>query len=274
MWNTLRALDAVLRGEATHPSRLQDGKLRLPLPGLTVFIVLLGAFYGFCMGWFALVNRDTPEYAQVAASMVKVPALFVLTLLVTLPSLYVFNALVGSRLSARTVLQVLVASLAVILAVLASFGPIVAFFSLTTTNYPFMGLLNVAVFTLAGLLGLGFLLQTMHRLSVDVLRPRLPDAPVPPPTSPPAEPPAATPAAADNVLGAAGALERLPGAVLGRNVRIVFVCWVAVFGLVGAQMSWVLRPFIGDPSQPFEWFRHRESNFFEAVGRALMGLFS
>ena len=33
---------------------------------------------------------------QLVASMLKVPTLFFLTLLVTLPSLYVFNALVGS----------------------------------------------------------------------------------------------------------------------------------------------------------------------------------
>jgi hypothetical protein len=27
-------------------------------------------------------------------------------------------------------------------------------------------------------------------------------------------------------------------------------------------MSWVLRPFIGNPDLPFTWFRARESNFF------------
>ena len=37
--------------------------------------------------------------AQLFASAVKVPALFFLTLAVTFPSLYVFNALVGSRLA-------------------------------------------------------------------------------------------------------------------------------------------------------------------------------
>jgi hypothetical protein len=249
MWKAVQALDRVLRGEATDPARLRDGTLDVPLGRLAALLVGLGAFYGFCMGWFALFNRDTPAYVQVVASMVKVPALFLLTLLVTLPSLYVFNALVGSRLGGRAVLRLLVASLAVTLAVLASFGPIVAFFSLTTTSYPFMVLLNVAAFTVAGCLGLGFLLQTMNRLSVP-----------------------AGPAAAQTAP--AGALERVPGSVLGRNVKLVFACWVVVFGLVGAQMSWVLRPFIGNPGQPFEWFRYRESNFFEAVGRALTSLLS
>ena len=57
------------------------------------------------------------------------------------------------------------------------------------------------------------------------------------------------------------------------SVRIVFRCWMVLFGLVGAQMGWVLRPFIGDPDRPFTWFRPRESNFFGAVYHALINLF-
>lgn len=40
-------------------------------------------------------------------------------------------------------------------------------------------------------------------------------------------------------------------------------------------MGWVLRPFIGSPSVPFELFRsERESNFFAAFLRVLGELFS
>jgi hypothetical protein len=35
-----------------------------------------------------------------------------------------------------------------------------------------------------------------------------------------------------------------------------------IFGLVGAQMAWLLRPFIGAPSLEWEFFRIREGNFF------------
>jgi hypothetical protein len=61
--------------------------------------------------------------------------------------------------------------------------------------------------------------------------------------------------------------------VFGSHVKIVFTCWIVVFAVVGAQMAWVLRPFIGDPSLPFEWFRQRESNFFEAVWKIMNSLF-
>jgi apolipoprotein N-acyltransferase len=44
----------------------------------------------------------------------------------------------------------------------------------------------------------------------------------------------------------------------------MFQIWVIVFGMVGAQMSWILRPFIGGGND-FAWFRPRGSNFFQAV---------
>jgi hypothetical protein len=64
------------------------------------------------------------------------------------------------------------------------------------------------------------------------------------------------------------------GQSLGRHTRSVFTCWVIVFALVGAQMGWVLRPFIGDPTLEFSWFRERKSNFFEAVLNAISTLFT
>ena len=70
------------------------------------------------------------------------------------------------------------------LAVLASMGPIVAFFSFSTTSWPFMVLLNVLVYTVSGLLGMAFLLQTLHRLSVVQYRPLPPRRTGPTPANP------------------------------------------------------------------------------------------
>jgi hypothetical protein len=142
-------------------------------------------------------------------------------------------------------------------AVLASLGPIVAFFSVSTTSYPFMLLFNVIVCAVSGALGLLFLLQTLHRLSlVDATPAALPNRE----SSRSAEP--------------AGALDRVDDRVLGQHVKTVFRLWVIVFALVGAQMGWVLRPFVGNPDLPFVWFRGRESNFFQAVWRTFQSLFS
>lgn len=47
-----------------------------------------------------------------------------------------------------------------------------------------------------------------------------------------------------------------------------------IYGVVGAQMGWILRPFIGNPDLPFTWFRARESNFFAALFGVLKRLLS
>lgn len=269
----VRSLDRVLKGEATNPAVLRAGTVDVAAGSLTALLVVLAAAYGACMGAFAVMSRwGTPAagagWRQATYSAAKVPMLFFLTLLITFPSLYVFNALVGCRLAFAAVMRLLVASLGVTLAVLASFGTIVVFFSLCTTSYPFMILLNVVMFAVAGTLGMNFLLQTLRRLTIarstpgdeDTVAPPAP-APEPPPIHPPL-PPAVNP----------GAARRIPPDSVGGGVRAVFAIWVIVFGLIGAQMGWVLRPFIGAPNAPVTFFRVREGNFFQAVADKMADL--
>jgi hypothetical protein len=254
-----RDLDRLLSGDLTCVSTLRERGLGISPWRLSGCILILAMSYGLCMGMFAVFGEKGPGLMQMLASMIKVPLLFYLTLFVTLPSLYVFNALVGSRLSFSGVVRLLIASVGVNVTVLASLGPIVAFFSVCTTSYPFMQLFNVVVFAVAGLFGLRFLLQTLHRLNVAAVQP------------PPAGPSAAGSGAEAEP---AGPLEPVRDRAVSEHVKTVFRLWVIVFGLVGAQMGWVLRPFIGSPNLPFSWFRHRESNFFMAVMQALANLFA
>lgn len=283
MLKWFRQLDEILRGEATQLSSLQEGQIKLPLSGLMIVMILLGIIYGLCMGSFNLLHpldesaviTTQDGLMQMAASAVKLPLLFFLTLLVTFPSLYVFNALVGSQLKLLSVLKLLVASIAVMLAVVASLGPIVVFFSLCTTSYNFMQLLNVATCSVAGMLGLAFLLRTLHRLVIvhedGIVTESIP---TPPPildrqSVNPQSPYPMMPEMARAVnLGALDAVGHTH-----RKAKSVFQIWTLVFGLVGAQMSWVLRPFIGSPNLPFEWFRDRESNFFLALLEMIQNLF-
>ncbi len=295
MRKAFRQLDEILRGDATQLSSLEQGQIELPLKGLLMVMVLLGVIYGLCIGSFNLLHpleedavittRDA--WMQTFASAVKLPLLFCLTLLITFPSLYVFNALVGSRLRLLSVLKLLVASIAVMLAVVASLGPIVVFFSLCTSSYPFMQLLNVTVSGVAGFLGLAFLLRTLHRLVLIQENKLMGEAaaavPPPPPAPPiptPVAPPGVVPPEGANVPFSPDIEQAKKLSALDRygythqKAKYVVRIWTIVFGLVGAQMSWVLRPFIGTPNLPFEWFRERESNFFLAVLNALQALFS
>jgi len=48
-----------------------------------------------------------------------------------------------------------------------------------------------------------------------------------------------------------------------RNRLLLF--WLVLYGLVGSQLGWTLRPFFGSPGQPFELFREVEGNFYSQV---------
>lgn len=274
----VRQLDRLLRGEATRLSSLKRGAIDISPDGMSLIILVLGLFYGACMGSYALFQHGGAGWVQVIATTGKVPVLFALTLLVTFPSLYVFNALVGSRLSLGSVFRLIVAALAVMLALLASFGPIVAFFSASTTSYPFMLLLNVVVFAVSGFLGLKFLLFTLQRLSLAAQDDAETEEPAPDfeVQGKTLEQLASAPLPAVPMKGAQmpGALERVKSGAFGGDVKTIFQVWIVVFGFVGAQMSWVLRPFLGAPHKPFLLFAARESNFFQAVWDALAHLMS
>ena len=47
----------------------------------------------------------------------------------------------------------------------------------------------------------------------------------------------------------------------------LFGAWLAAFALVGCQLSWILRPFVGSPFYPVVFFRPDafERNFYEFV---------
>jgi len=244
-----RQWDELLRGRSTAPELLADGRIELPIRRFLALAILLGAAYGFFMGWFAYLRGGPHGAWQVLGSMVKLPALFLLTLLVTFPSLYVFNALMGCRLSFSATLRLLVGAILVNVTVAASLGPILGFFTLSTTSYPFMILLNVALLAVAGAVALGFLLHTLRGLSL----PRWRDVPRSP-------------------SSAADEPELELNHAQNNQARSIFRIWILIYGLVGAQMGWLLRPFIGSPNMPFTWFRERQGNFFAAVVKALQNL--
>jgi hypothetical protein len=101
-----------------------------------------------------------------------------------------------------------------------------------------------------------FLRRTLHRLTLPVVTP----PPIPVASAGASQPPP-------------GALDETDGQPLGKHVKGVFRCWMILFALVGSQMGWVLRPFIGDPNTPVTFFRERHANFFAGVWGHLINLF-
>jgi hypothetical protein len=248
MAQAIRALDELLRGERTRSEHLRLGLQNIPLRVFVPLAIGLGATYGFFMGWYATsAAGHTDAWKQLIASSVKLPALFICTLLVTFPSLYVFNALVGARLRFLATIRLLVAAIVINLAVGASLGPILGFFTLSTSSYHFMVVLNVGLLGAAGMIGLWFLLGTLRRLTqIAVLD--------------------SNEAAATEGEEVESRSEQISSA------NAIFTIWMVIYALVGAQMGWLLRPFIGHPGMAFEWFRPKEGSFFGALSHSLQQL--
>lgn len=247
----LTTIDRLLRGEYTRREDLREGRISLGVGRLLLVSLLLGAVYGVFMGLYGVMRPEaaapaaewnrTLGFLQMISVTLKVPLLFLFTLVVTYPSLYVFSTLAGSRLRFLETLRLLLAGIVINLTLLASFGPVTGFFTLSTDSYPFMKVLNVIFFTVGGLAGLIFMYKAL-----------------------------------DAVMEASGSSSGSPAADPAQGAsraRGIFIVWTIIYGAVGAQMGWILRPFIGDPNLPFDVFRERESHFFEAFFRALCQLF-
>jgi len=50
--------------------------------------------------------------------------------------------------------------------------------------------------------------------------------------------------------------------------------WIVLFGFVGTQLAWTLRPFFGSPGKPFELFRDIDGTFYGDILQTLVNLFS
>ncbi|MCD6595462.1 actin-binding WH2 domain-containing protein [bacterium] len=127
---------------------------------LFLISVILFAIYGFVMGIY-----NSPM--QAFSSMVKVPILFYLSLLISYPALFVFNIILGSKLSIGQSMAMVLSAYVLIACILASFAPIALFFILIGSSYPFLRLLHVAIFGIAGIAGMvvlnqGFVLACEH----------------------------------------------------------------------------------------------------------------
>jgi hypothetical protein len=264
-----------LRGQRTAQAELASGDVRFGLSLSVRTVIYLGGIYGLCMGLFAVTGGRSDAWLQILASALKVPALFLLTLVVTSPSLYVFSALVGSHLRFFPVMRLLMSTLAVTVAVAASLAPVLAFFTLSSRSYSFMVLLNVVLLGASGFVGVAFLRRALVGLMVTAHPATSVPASAllaPPVAGTPAEPPP------DPGLyrSAPGVRERAASGDPARRETAglrIFRVWLVAYAVVGAQMGWLLRPFIGNPAVAFTWFRPREGSFFLAVVSHLIGLF-
>jgi hypothetical protein len=142
-----------------------------------VIALAMAAIYGAVMGATNLLQASAMatggKFLMILTSAIKVPALFLLTLLIVLPPIYVANTFVGPRLAFLQALTVLLASVALTAAVLASTATVAFFFALTTRSYHLVKLLHVLFFAYAGITGLRFFQKGVRAVTPLVMRGKL-----------------------------------------------------------------------------------------------------
>jgi hypothetical protein len=259
------------------------------LPRLTAQMLLSSvvalAVYGAVLGSFHSV-------LMALTSAVKLPLLFLVTLAICLPTLYLFNLVFGARLSIRQSLSLVMVALTVTAMLALAFAPISLFFLITAPDYGFFKLLNVAILGLSALVGLRFLTGGMRVLNdhgllapkievpaeealvtVPATHPELVAAGNGAAPAPIAGPPVTVPPGYTlTPVRPLGPQTRPPVQSTPPSMTLLYV-WIFLFGFVGTQLAWTLRPFFGSPGMRFSLYREIDGNFYGEIFRTISHLF-
>lgn len=128
--------DSLLRG---RPARW---------PFLLLAVSLFGLLYGAVMGSWGITSERT---LQVCYSALKVPLLLLVTFVLSLPSFFVLNSLLGVRSDFPQVVRALVATQAGLTVILAALAPFTAFWYVSGSGYDAALAFNALMFGVASL---------------------------------------------------------------------------------------------------------------------------
>ena len=146
MTSLLLRTDDLLRGR--FPSEADAAAPgRRVLPHLLLTMAVFGMAYGVVMGTFGGVRGE--RALQLLYSGVKVPLLLLVTFVLSLPSFFVLNTILGVRGDFGRVLQGLIATQAGLTVILASLAPFTAAWYASFTDYGTALLFNAAMFGVA-----------------------------------------------------------------------------------------------------------------------------
>ena len=252
------------------------------LPKLILRMLLCS---GISLAAYGAVLGASNGWLQALVSTVKLPMLFLATLAICLPTLYLFNLVFGARLSVLQACALIMVAITVTAVLTFAFAPISLFFLITARSYAFFKLLNVAILALTALIGLRFLTSGMRALNQHVVdESTFSNRVVVPAELPERELVSAT------VGGVADSATQprtngnqnpkhprvpvpdtaevtAPQPVAGQRPAsmLLLYIWILLFGFVGTQLAWTLRPFFGNPGQPFELFRDIDGTFYSNI---------
>jgi hypothetical protein len=121
--------------------------------------ILLICGFAFLYG---VVMGSYHSFLQSAVTGLKVIILFLSTVIICFPSFFIIQQVLGSKMSFRQMIVIVLSGVVLTATIALSFAPIVVVFQVTGGNYHFLQLLHVAIFIFAGIFGM--------RLMVDALK--------------------------------------------------------------------------------------------------------
>lgn len=153
--NYFATVMTLLRERQQFLEEIRQGKrLNSKLLGLlvssTAFFAIYGVIIGASSGWI-----------QAILSAIKLPALYLLTLIICFPTLYFFNIMFGSKQSCKQYLALLLMTMAEISVLQLGLAPVALFFMLSTDDYQFFKILNVCILAVTALLGINIFYKGM-----------------------------------------------------------------------------------------------------------------
>ncbi len=148
-------VDHILRRQSVKRN-LSNHNGRVSLRTTVFIVMLLGPIYGIAMGCYAWVAGErtlVEQIPQMVYSGTKVPLLIFFTVLISLPSFFVINTLLGLRDDFRESLAAIISAQAGMIVILTSLFPLTLFAYVSTShlefNYPLAILINAGMFGLA-----------------------------------------------------------------------------------------------------------------------------
>jgi hypothetical protein len=161
-WRVFGMSEWILRDRVSFFEEVRQGrelphKLRSMVLSTVVYLLAFGVVMGMSHSW-----------KQALMSALKLPMLFLITLLICLPTLYFFNLLYGSQLTFQQTGALMMAAVTVTGALGVAFTSIALFFLLTVgEQYNALVLLNVAILAISSWWGLSFLREGMRYVQED-----------------------------------------------------------------------------------------------------------
>lgn len=270
--NHFAVMLTLLRDRPTFLDEIRRNiKIQRKSVSLLVSSCLFFAIYGAIIG-------SSSSWLQAISSAIKLPALYLITLVICLPTLFFFDILFSSKLGFSQYFVLLLTTMSTISVLLFSFAPITLFFLISIHDYGFFLLLNVAIFALTGFIGVRLFYNGMQKISNDS-QPLIASELSPYEQIQDEEPrrlPEREQTSKRLVMATdASAVDRTTLAkkddLYATRVRLLKF-WLVLYALVGSQLGWTLRPFFGAPGETFQLFRAIEGNFYSTVWRTFLSL--